>query len=170
MTGRPFFSDDLWRGSSWSILWSWECSLAPRWWLWAFSQQVASLSSSLWNHHFTDNIFIDYLFTAICVICLLTIRMVWRNISWLFLMMIYSCHSKLHHHHLFFTDNLFTAICIICSLTIRPVWRELAWLTIVCRECEVFDQDYCDDVDEDDDNDVLFLWYFSVTVLNREPV
>ena len=38
MTGRPFFSDDLWRGSSWSILWSWECSLAPRgwwyWWLW----------------------------------------------------------------------------------------------------------------------------------------
>ena len=44
-------------------------------------------------------------------------------------------------------------------------------MTIVCRECEVFDQDYCDDVGDDDDigedydDDALFLYYFLETVL-----
>ena len=41
-------------------------------------------------------------------------------------------------------------------------------MTIVCRECEVFDQDYYDDIGDDDDvgedydDDALFLCYLSV--------
>ena len=48
-----------------------------------------------------NRLFIENLFIAICIICSLTIRLVSRNMGWLFLMMIYSCHSKLHHHHIF---------------------------------------------------------------------